>query len=282
MTHLIRKLSISVFLAALLITGLRPAVAASPAEIKRLVIEEARKTAVPASLALAVAKAESNLRPDHEGRDGARGLMQILPETAESMGVAPASLWDPKSNLQLGLKLLSSVLERTEGRWEDAVAAYASHRRTPKSVEAERYVTTVLNWERGFAEQLALQDAVAPRRRDVLANNSVDDDLSHHQPGHDNWGQDDAQQPEESREYDEPEVTIYRGRADDQVEVTVYNEPEWRAPPPPPPPRWSPRFEPRPRWRRGAPPRHRMGRGPGRPNGFHRMANRITRTFRRH
>lgn len=287
MSQVLRKLFAGVFLAALVITGFRPAVAATPTEIKRMVVEQARKTAVPASLALAVAKVESNLRPDHEGLDGARGLMQILPEMAESMGVAPSSLWNPETNLQLGLKLLSGVLERTEGRWEDAVAAYASHRRAPKSAAAQRYVTSVLNWERSFAEQLALQDDVAPRRRDVLADNRAadrpDDDASRRQPGHDDWRQDDRQRPEESRDDADPEVTVYRGGGGDEVEITVYHEPEWRAPPPPPPPRWAPRFEPRPRpdWR----PHYRVRRGPAWSRDFRgvgqRMARRISRTFRR-
>ncbi len=63
--------------------------AASRAEIKEIVIEEALATTVSPSLALAVAKVESDFRARALSAKGARGLMQIMPATAEhEFGVA--------------------------------------------------------------------------------------------------------------------------------------------------------------------------------------------------
>ncbi|MDH3240839.1 MAG: transglycosylase SLT domain-containing protein, partial [Alphaproteobacteria bacterium] len=62
----------------------------SPSEIRALVVEEAVRMNVSASLALAVAHAESNFNPRAESRAGARGVMQIMPATAKGeYGIHP-------------------------------------------------------------------------------------------------------------------------------------------------------------------------------------------------
>ena len=52
-------------------------------EIKRIIIEEAENSRVPAALALAVAKVESNFNEDALSPVGARGVMQIMPKTGQ-------------------------------------------------------------------------------------------------------------------------------------------------------------------------------------------------------
>ena len=72
-----------------------PGLAESRAEVRRIITEEARDNTVPASLALAVAKVESDFGDDYESPTGARGVMQIMPRTAvEEYGV-PARHHDP-------------------------------------------------------------------------------------------------------------------------------------------------------------------------------------------
>ena len=253
-------------LAFQLITNAMPANAKSSDNLRAIIINEAQKTSVPGSLALAVVKMESNFRADHEGADGARGLMQILPDTALSLNIDPTKLWQVRPNLRAGLKILGRLLKRTEGRWEQAIQAYGSARRDPQSVKNQRYVTAVLKSERQFAEQLAATDTRSDRRRDVLA-------------GHDNWDEepeqhiaqtdanpdmrfdartetydDDWQQQDEWEQQAEPveppEISIVRGHSNDQVQIIIYET----APPqfqrrdwhPPPPPQY---FRPlHPRW----------------------------------
>ena len=221
-----------------------PAAAATSDDIKRIIVAESRETLVPSSLALAVAQVESGLRPDRQGRDGARGIYQLLPDTAEDLGLRPRELWDPHKNVRAGLRVLDNLLDRTEGRWDAALRAYASLRPARARAGAERYVSDVMGWERRFAERLALQDAVDGRRREVLM-------------GHDDWRAsqlprqdmvardtlaDDAPEAEEPEiaarpSYLEPgevdpaddddtdlpvEVRIYRGGQGTEVEITLY------------------------------------------------------------
>lgn len=71
----------------LLIAGLlvisTPALAESVPDMVR---SEAIRQGVPVSLAMAVAKAESNFRCSAVGRGGERGVMQIKPQTARGIG----------------------------------------------------------------------------------------------------------------------------------------------------------------------------------------------------
>lgn len=225
-------------LTALLLAAL-PARAEPLAEVRRMITERAADTDVPASLALAVAKTGSGFRADHEGPEGARGVMQIMPETAESMGVRPAELWRPAANIELGLRILSHLLERAEGDWNEALRAYYSDRLAPGGGTVRRRVAGVLKWERRFAERLALQVPVRAPRRDVLA-------------GRDEWRErapvqeagPDAQAPHPPAP---PHASDWAdGRAEDTLEVIVIERiverPVFRRPPP----RWTRRYQRRP------------------------------------
>lgn len=217
-----------------------PANATTVEQIRKIIIEEATDTTVPISLAMAIVKTESNFRPDHEGKDGARGLMQILPGTAESLGLDARSLWKPRPNIRAGLEILDGLLDRTDGHWQETILAYGSHRRDIDSVKNQRYLTAVLKSERQFAEQFAALDAISERRREVLS-------------GHDDWGTDPQEQiasydpyrtqdeidpvfddDQDMRWLDEEdeavsEYTIFRENESPEIEIVIYEteiEPE--------------------------------------------------------
>ena len=119
---------LSLFTAAVLgfaIVSVSPAGAATRQQIKRMVVEEALLTNVPPSLALAVAKTESNFRGNALSSAGARGVMQIMPRTARGeFGVAADELWNPRLNIQLGIDYLESLIRRYNGRWDLALSHY--------------------------------------------------------------------------------------------------------------------------------------------------------------
>jgi len=128
--------------------------------IRRLIVEEAMATPmVPPSLALAVAKVESNFRGDALSTAGARGVMQIMPATARGeFGVDPDELWEPRLNVQLGIDFLGRLIERYRGRWDLALSHYnagsvagALPNARPLPV-ARPYVEAVLGWEKTFRE----------------------------------------------------------------------------------------------------------------------------------
>ena len=95
------------------------------AAIKRMVVHEARNTGIPASLALAVAHAESSFNAQARSHVGARGVMQIMPATARGeYGVHPDQLWDPRINIRLGLHFLGRLITRYNGRTDLALSYY--------------------------------------------------------------------------------------------------------------------------------------------------------------
>lgn len=96
------------------------------------VLEPAAAAAdVDPALVYAVARKESAFSPDARSRVGARGLLQVMPETgrrvAASLGAAnPAGLdlYDPAVNARLGAAYLAQMLERFDGNILLAAAAY--------------------------------------------------------------------------------------------------------------------------------------------------------------
>ena len=84
-----------------------PAAAAGSAEVNRLISRYARAYDVPESLVHRVVRRESGYNP--AARNGPYyGLMQILPQTAATMGHrgAPDELLDADTNLRYGVKYL--------------------------------------------------------------------------------------------------------------------------------------------------------------------------------
>src|SRR4029453_16480618 len=66
--------------------------------------EVAARHGVPADLVVAVIEAESANNPRAVSRRGARGLMQLMPRTAKTLGVDDP--FDPRGNIEAGVKHL--------------------------------------------------------------------------------------------------------------------------------------------------------------------------------
>ena len=149
-------------LIVLVVIAASPAQASKP-EIRRLVVAEAaRNGVVPTSLALAVARVESNFDPGAVSSAGARGVMQIMPRTANSeFGVSGEALWDPRINVRLGLRYLAQLYDRYGRRWDLALSHYnggslaRSRSGRPRAhFYTRRYVERVLAFERQYRDVL--------------------------------------------------------------------------------------------------------------------------------
>ncbi len=132
--------------------------AATRGEVKRIVVEEALRAGFPPSLAMAVAKAESDFDAGAESSAGARGVMQIMPRTARDLyGVTPDELWDARLNVQLGIDFLESLIRRYHGRWEIALSHYnggsaVGDPANPRIIPAtSAYVNKVLHLQRQYS-----------------------------------------------------------------------------------------------------------------------------------
>ena len=130
------------------------------AAIQRMVIEEAWNSRVPPSLALAVAKIESDFRAKAESHAGARGVMQIMPATGRSeFGVRPDELWNARLNIQLGIDFLEQLIDRYGGRWDLALSHYNGGSISGRGTKARplaatrKYVAAVLAQEKRYAVQ---------------------------------------------------------------------------------------------------------------------------------
>ena len=82
----------------------------------------AKRQQVSAALVKAVMHAESEFNPRLISPRGAVGLMQILPDTAGTIGIE--KLLDPHQNIQAGARYLRELLEQFNGDEILAVAAY--------------------------------------------------------------------------------------------------------------------------------------------------------------
>ncbi|HTS32070.1 MAG TPA: lytic transglycosylase domain-containing protein [Bryobacteraceae bacterium] len=96
--------------------------ALSDQELQPLVAEPARTYGLKAEELAAVVRQKSGGRPCAVSPSGALGLVQLMPETLEVLGVADA--FDPRQNLAAGARLLKQLLDTYHGDWGQALAAY--------------------------------------------------------------------------------------------------------------------------------------------------------------
>lgn len=102
---------------------------------------------VDARLIHAVIEQESNYQARARSKKGARGLMQLMPATARQYGVRNS--YDPKANIEAGVRHLKDLLSRLE--LPTALAAYNSGEGTvrrygglPPFPETQNYVRRIL------------------------------------------------------------------------------------------------------------------------------------------
>jgi len=87
-----------------------------------IISKASRKYGVDIGLIKAVIKAESDFNPQAVSHAGARGLMQLMPATARSLGVSDS--FDPEQNVMGGTRFLKDLLQRYNGNVDAALAAY--------------------------------------------------------------------------------------------------------------------------------------------------------------
>ena len=96
-----------------------PEAALSLAELAE---EIARQFGVEESLVHSVILAESNYNTRAVSPKGAMGVMQLIPETARRFGVGNA--FDPRQNIEGGVRYLKFLLDYYHGNYPKAIAAY--------------------------------------------------------------------------------------------------------------------------------------------------------------
>lgn len=91
-------------------------------KIEDMIREVSARYRVDPALVRAVIETESHWNSSAVSHKGAQGLMQLVPGTAHELGVHNA--FDPKQNLDGGVRYLRTLLERYNGDLDRALAAY--------------------------------------------------------------------------------------------------------------------------------------------------------------
>jgi len=138
-------------------TKLKYASSVNPAEFEQLIKNCSDKYGVNSCLVKAVIHAESGYNPNAVSSKGASGLMQLMPATAKSLKVADR--FNPKDNVEGGVKYLRFLLDTFRGDVSLAVAAYnaglsnvAKYGGIPPFNETRTYVNRVLSYMKSYEE----------------------------------------------------------------------------------------------------------------------------------
>ncbi|MEK6792083.1 MAG: lytic transglycosylase domain-containing protein [Deltaproteobacteria bacterium] len=120
----------------------------------------AQRHGVDPSLAKAVVKAESDYNANAVSVDGAKGLMQLMPETARLAGVK--DIHDPVENVEGGMRHLSRLIKMFATDVRLAIAAYNAGEKAvlkyagiPPYAETREYVRRVMHYQKIYKAQAA-------------------------------------------------------------------------------------------------------------------------------
>lgn len=126
--------------------------------LETILTKASLRYSIKKTVILAVIRCESNFDPMAVSAKGARGLMQIMPDTAEDLGVDPDNLYDPATNINAGTKYIRYLANRYDGNLDTVAAAYNagpgrvdSRRRLP--LETRRYIKCVNKMYHHFSRQ---------------------------------------------------------------------------------------------------------------------------------
>jgi len=147
-------------------------VAPTTRDLASIIRDASASSRIDADFIASVIRAESANNPQAVSHKGAKGLMQLMPETASNLGVQDS--FDPAANVDGGVRYLRELLLRYNG---DAVKALAAYNAGPARVqqyngvppyrETHAYVARVISDynRKKIAEAKQQTHKVAPARK---------------------------------------------------------------------------------------------------------------------
>lgn len=156
----------------------RTAVSRDQNAFDHIIREASEAYDLPFAFIKAVIKIESNFNTHAVSRVGAMGLMQLMPGTAEDMGVTDA--FDARQNIFGGTRYLRKQVNKYNGDINLVLAAYNAG---PGNVDkyggipfekTASYVQNVYRWYQRYQELEAAPDAVEPVADPQLTPDELD------------------------------------------------------------------------------------------------------------
>lgn len=136
-------------------TPAAPEVAAAPqvqpplVDLHALIQSAGERHGLDPDFVASVVRAESDFNPRAVSPKGARGLMQLMPKTADGLGVKDS--FDPAANVDAGTQYLRALLDQYNGDVPKALAAYnagekrvAQYNGVPPYHETRAYIRKII------------------------------------------------------------------------------------------------------------------------------------------
>jgi soluble lytic murein transglycosylase-like protein len=123
-----------------------------------LIHEAAGLHDVDSDLIRAIIMVESQFNPSAKSKRGARGLMQLMPDTAEEYDVVDPN--NPHENVLAGTRYIKTLLDRFDGDMKLALAAYNAgpqavirYDGVPPYKETRQFIARVFDYYTAFKEE---------------------------------------------------------------------------------------------------------------------------------
>jgi len=128
------------------------------------IIRASQRFKVEPEIIKAIIRAESNFNPKAISNKGAMGLMQLMPMTAEELGVKDA--FNPEHNINGGVRYYKKLLGRYNGDVKLALAAYNAgvlrvkqYKGVPPFKATRIYIEKVMKYYTSYKEQMERDQA---------------------------------------------------------------------------------------------------------------------------